>query len=211
MIPSKLFGVASMTMIVAVMSTALPARAQDAVLYELTENMKLRAGDRRRAATAALSGRAAAGSPICPKEFADALGVDECVVTATASDNIDIATGIGDVNGKFTVVIQGDNPIDAAEFVVLDGSLSGTIDLSPTLQSIPLGSVTGTWSGSGVAGGPLDGLTVGGTFTGTFRLPFGTPMRALYLLDPTTGKTRPVEDNELALGVPTVRLEMTLQ
>jgi hypothetical protein len=189
-------------------ATAVQARAYDALLYELTENMKLRGGDVKRQATAALGGTVNAGTSICP---AAVFGTTPCAMHATASDNLDLATGTGPATGRFAVVIQGDNPVDGAELVVLEGTLVGTVDLSPVLglvggTPIPLGSIAGRWQATGTPGGPLADVTVGGTFQGTFRLPYvAEDGRISYLID---GTAHPVAENEKALGVPTVRLEL---
>jgi hypothetical protein len=210
-----------------------PATAQNAnaVLYEVTEQMKLRQNDQQlqRKATASLMGRVRAGSPICPDVFAlplqklPVLGeVRACAVTAVAEDNISLQTGQGPVSGKFTVVVPGDNPVDGPELVVLEGSLRGSIDLSlAVLDEIPLGTIRGTWTARGVTRGRLDGLRLSGTFTGTFRLPFDLPVPNVgfvptYMLDPFTfpgpGSFMFVESVEYSVyDVPTVRLELTFE
>ncbi|HEV8642599.1 MAG TPA: hypothetical protein VGV13_16025 [Methylomirabilota bacterium] len=189
------------------------AAAQNAVLYEATETMKLKQGRTvvSRTATAALMGWVSAGTSLCPNWLAAALNVPACGVTALANDNISLATGQGPVGGKFTVIVQGDNPVDGPELVIAEGSLRGTIDLSAAvLGGVPLGTISGRWSARGTRGGPLDGLRRGGTFSGTFRLPFVMPSdptkTPLYL-----GDKGPVAIalHEYSLGVPTVRLELT--
>ncbi|OLC36983.1 MAG: hypothetical protein AUH81_07425 [Candidatus Rokubacteria bacterium 13_1_40CM_4_69_5] len=206
----------------------LAAAAQNAVLYEATETMKLKRKDNAtsRVATAALMGWVSAGTSICPDWLAAALNVPACGVTAIANDNINLATGQGPVSGKFTVVIQGDNPVDGPELAIVEGSLHGTIDLSPAvLSGVPLGAIGGRWSARGTPGGPLDGIRMGGTFTGTFRLPFvmpGDPTKTpLYMLNPYafagsapsptlgTDFVLAAPSTEFSLGVPTVRLELT--
>ncbi len=198
--------------------TAAQARCENAVLYELTESMKFRGGDVKRQATAALGGTASVGTSICPAAFAAALGLKACSMNATATDNVDLSTGTGPATGQFAVVIDAENPdVDGPELVVLEGTLTGTIDLSPafglgspTGQRIPLGTIVGTWRATGTPGGPLAGLAVGGAFHGTFRLPFPSPVDGTpsYLLDPLTGSTRAVAPNEYALGAAMVRLEL---
>src|SRR5262245_22560931 len=159
---------------------ARPTPGPNAVLYEVTENLKLaplQLG--QRVATAVLSGTVAVGTSVCPTEIAVAWRVPYCVLTARATDNINIKTGKGPVHGTFRVLIQGDNPVDGPELVVLEGRLHGQIDLSPALSGLaPLGTLEkGHWSARGVDGGPLDGLRASGTLDGTFRLPFviGSP------------------------------------
>lgn len=206
------------------------AFAADAQLYELTENMKLVGGKLiHRKATSELMGTANANTPLCPLPVT-------CTINATGSDNISLATGLGNFGGTFTVVVQGDNNTDSPEFVVAKGKFHGKMNFSPAvLQGIPLGTVVGEMV--------LDG---GGTvpFTGTFRLPFvlpypdaglfhGLPLplapfptkfytdqlgtcptgdtnsctRPLYLGD--NGSPFPAQAEEYGLGWPTVRFEIT--
>ena len=185
---------------------AVAAAASNAVLYELTENLKLGPlSSGHRVASATLSGTVAKGTAICP------LPVD-CTITAMGFDNINTATGKGPITGTFAVVVQGDNPVDGPELVILQGEFSGKIDLA--LASAGLGFLTdGKWSARGVKGGPLADLHLRGLLTGTFRLPFEVaPGVVLYMLNPldfpNPGSFVPVQDNELSLGVPTVRLEV---
>jgi len=167
---------------VAVIGAPAMASAGGATLYELTENMKLVQRNHkhgtpvgRRIATSAITGVAAAGTPLCPSpEFAS--GPAGCAVNVLGSDNVSLKTGLGTLNGDFTTVVQGDNPVDGPEAVVLKGEFRGQMDFSPAivgkLSNTPLGTI------------PLPHPygTVGGTvtarrgrkadFTGVFRLPF---------------------------------------
>jgi hypothetical protein len=184
----------------------MAAAAPNAVLYELTENLKLRPlASGHRVASATLMGTVAAGTALCPLPM-------DCTITAMGFDNINTATGKGPISGTFAVVVQGDNPVDGPELVILQGEFSGKIDLS--LASVGLGFLTdGKWSARGVKGGPLAGLHVRGSLTGTFRLPFEVaPGVAVYMLNPAAfpapGSFTFVQSNELSLGVPTVRLEV---
>ena len=163
--------------VVAVPVFAATASAQnltaDAQLYELTENMRLVAGKLvHRKATSELMGLAKAGTPLCPMP----VGAPPCTINATGSDNINLATGLGNFGGTVTVVVQGDNATDSPEFVIAKGKFHGKMDFSPAvLGGLPLGTVVGKMV--------LDGN--GGTvpFTGTFRLPFVLP--CLQLPDDT--------------------------
>ena len=172
------------------------AFAADAQLYELTENMKLVGGKVvHRKATSELMGTAKAGTPLCP------LPVD-CTINATGSDNISLATGLGNFGGTFTVVVQGDNPVDSPEYVVAKGKFRGKMDFSlAILYTVPLGSVVGKME--------IDGVQGHVPFTGTFRLPFvlaeGYP--AMYLRD-DFANVDVVAANEYSLGYPTVRFEI---
>jgi hypothetical protein len=185
-------------LLLALMVSPAPALANgpDAVLYELTENMKLAGGQvLHRKATSELMGTAKAGTPLCP------LPVD-CTINATGSDNISLATGLGDFSGTFTVVVQGDNPTDSPEYVVAKGKFHGKMDFSlAILYGVPLGSVVGKMQ--------LDGVRGHVPFTGTFRLPFDVGYGPWYLIDPATFAVVPVAANEYSLGYPTVRFEIT--
>ncbi len=155
--------------VVAVPLFAATASAQnltaDAQLYELTENMRLVGGKLvHRKATSELMGLAKAGTPLCPMP----VGAPPCTINATGSDDISLATGLGNFGGTFTVAVQGDNATDSPEFVIAQGKFHGKMDFSPAvLGGLPLGTVVGKMV--------LDGN--GGTvpFTGTFRLPFVLP------------------------------------
>jgi hypothetical protein len=201
-----------------VLATAGIAAGQNAVLYEVTEQMKVKRNDTVRAATASLMGSVSAGTSLCPDWLAAALGVGRCSISATASDTINLATGQGPVSGRFSILIPGDNPLDGPELVIAEGSLRGMIDLSPAVVGwngvrVPLGTLTGEWSARGSRGGPLSGLRAEGTLTGTFRLPFADPwLGAAYMLNPyaypAEGAAVGLTTNELSLGVPAVRLEL---
>jgi hypothetical protein len=148
-----------------------PSLEGRATLYELTENMKLiqRPGKRRdqslgrRIATAAITGVASPGSPLCPiPEFQS--GPLGCAVNVQGKDSISLLTGLGTLEGDFATVIQGDNPVDGPEAVVLRGEFRGQMDFSPAiLEQVPYGTVTGRVRAD--RGRRSD-------FTGVFRLPF---------------------------------------
>jgi hypothetical protein len=151
------------------------ANAGGATLYELTENMKLVQRDRdhknrhrfpavaRRIASAAIAGFAEPGTPLCPEpEFQTGL---TCFVNVLGSDNISLLTGLGSLQGQFQTVVQGDNPVDGPEAVVLKGQFQGRMDFSPAiLDQIPFGTVTGKVTAQGSRRST--------PFTGVFRLPF---------------------------------------
>src|SRR3989449_4673068 len=182
------------------------ALAADATLYELTENMKLVGKDSpRRRATSELMGTANAGTPLCPMP----VGAPPCTINATGMDNISLVTGLGKFSGTFTVVVQGDNPVDSPEFVIAKGKFSGKMDFSPAvLGGIPYGTVVGTLDPNG--GGHPDHVP----FTGTCFLPFefpGDPSATAYYLDFNPANPYhlvPVADNQRALGYPTVKFEI---
>ncbi len=203
----------------------LPALAAspDAVLYEVTEDMYLKdaAGNfvssvvpgGRRSAVAQLSGWAKVGTPLCPWSVLSIIpGAKKCTLNATGADDLSLATGKGTLAGTYAVVVQGDNDVDAPEFVIMTGTFTGNADLSLSMsRQAPLGFITG-----GVA--TIDGRPDASfKFTGTFRLPFsvddgGGQHRARRELDAyymdDKGHLKKIKDHERSLGVPTVRLEI---
>jgi hypothetical protein len=239
-------GVHALTLVLLLIwsGTALAQGAKIATIYELTENMKLIAKGKgeRRAATSQLMGFADVGTPLCPAELVEQLGgvgllpsgTRKCTINMTGSDDIDIATGQGPFRGKFTVVVQGDNPVDGPELVVGKGRFSGEMDFAPALRwKLPYGTVRGRLVAYDQASVP---------FTGTFRLPFlgsyagpetgGMTLRQIFCpltpapnpnlfgpdivyLDTTAGapngKCIDVLPNELSLGIPTVRFDAEFQ
>jgi hypothetical protein len=117
----------------------------------------------RRIATAAIAGFAEPGTPLCPEP--DFQSGDTCFVNVLGSDNISLITGLGSLRGQFRTVIQGDNPVDGPEAVVLKGQFQGQMDFSPAIvHQIPFGTVTGQVTAQG-SRRPT-------AFTGVFRLPF---------------------------------------
>jgi hypothetical protein len=200
----------------------------NAVLYEVTETMNLKGGKMvRRLAVAALSGKVDAGTALCPAELAERLGVTKCSINAIAHDNVNLATGRGPISGTFAIVAQDTNiTADGPEVVILRGTVTGQVDLSPAVFSnVPLGSLEGTWSATGVRGGPMvEGFPAQGTLMGTFRLPFPFPFEIpgvvtagtpAYMLNPFTfpadGSFDLVLPKERSLDEPTVRLEINFK
>jgi hypothetical protein len=192
-------------------------RGADAVLYELTEKMYLLDGAGNpvapeqavvRKADASLAGWARLGSPLCPYEAVTTNRKKTvCSVTAEGLDNISLLTGLGSVEGTFAVVVQDDNSTDGPEYVVMNGTFSGQMDLSIR----PLGKVSGTFVSN------TTGQVV--PFCGTFRLPFSlnywgkrenpTWGSAAFYMANDGKSVFPVIHGEKALGMPTVRLELT--
>jgi hypothetical protein len=190
----------------------------DAVLYEVTEKMYLLDANGNvvpgpelavtRKADASLFGWARLGSLLCPaKELITNLKHSTCSVTADGIDNISLWTGKGTVDGSFAVVVQDDNKDDAPEYVVMNGTFLGNMDLSIR----PLGKVVGTFTAAGSEPVP---------FCGTFRLPFAVDaegnrinpsrMSAAYYLADNGVDLISVLPREKSLGMPTVRLEINL-
>jgi hypothetical protein len=190
--------------------------AQEAVLYELTENAQLgmSGGLYGRHAYAALQGWAKVGTPVCPPAVLSlSPNTQACTITAVGTDNVDVYTGKGTISGRWATVVQFDNPVDAPEYTVMTGSFSGDIDLSLALARVaPLGFVTN-------ARFSVDGSEDAYAFAGVFRLPFAVKSGkrvnakqrhdAFYLAD--DGTSFPVKMDERALGWPTVRFEVRFQ
>lgn len=184
------------------------AQSADVVLYELSEYMEIvtRGPHARRAATAALSGFAAVNTPICPvPELAYRDG--KCYVNALGVDSIDLETGRGPLSGRFSVVVQGDNPADGPEAGVLQGNFQGVMDLS-TAASTGLGTLSGSMT--------VDGQRGSFAFSGVVRLPFACPVPtgACYLLGVDgAGQPiiQPVDALETVLGAAMVRMEIWFQ
>ena len=189
-------------LLLALMVGPAPALAADATLYELTENMKLVGGKvLHRRATSELMGTAKAGTALCPMP----VGYPDCTINATGSDNIDTSTGLGNFGGTYTVVVQGDNPVDSPEYVIAKGKFKGKMDFSTAMYGY--GTVVGTLDPDG--GRHRD--RVG--FTGIFFLPFALDASGTaYYLDFNPANRYgvvPVQDDQKALGYPTVKFEIT--
>ena len=198
------------------------ASAQDARVYELTENVRMviRGSRTVRYASSQLMGFVNVGTPLCPRRLAE--GKSSCIVQGTGWVSVDVAGGVGKLHGDFTVVTQGDNPVDGPEAVALKGTFEGVMDLSgPLREGKPYGAVTGQFRLGSRATDKV-------SFSGTFRLPF------LLFVDPSTGAScdpaaqapclqvtsKPVYldlatggivevgSDEYALGLPTVRFDL---
>ena len=187
---------------------AAPARASDAVLYEVTEAVKLSGkGGTFKSSTATLTGDVAPGTVLCPTWLAQQLNISACSIIVRATGHADDTTGIGPAGGDFDIVIQDWNQADAPEIVVMKGTLSGTIDLSPAFtKQQPLGSISGKFTALGLQNNVLAGVRASGTFSGTFRLPFRAGGKASYLMD--DGTVVAAQPQEFSLGQAMVRLEV---
>ena len=190
------------------------ALAQDATVYELTENMKLISKHKteRRKATSEIMGFVKPGTPICPVGQPVPGRDTVCTINITASDNISLATGLGTLRGRYTVVVQDQNSTDSPEFVVSRGNFRGDMDFSPAiLGGNPFGTVVGRLDPDGHGHHDRVG------FTGTFFLPFTLPVDVdpsgtVYYLDFNPDNPYhvvPVAANEMALGYATVKFEIT--
>ena len=200
---------ACVTMVlVAVFAAGASAHAADAVLYEVTEAVKVTSkGGTFKSSSATLTGDIAPGTALCPTWLTQQLNIAACSIVVRATGRADDTTGIGPAGGDFDIVVQDWNNADAPELVVMKGTLTGTIDLSPAFQGQqPLGSITGKFHANGVAGSPLASHRASGTFAGTFRLPFRAGGKASYLMD--DGSIVPAQPQEFSLGQAMVRLEV---
>ena len=180
-----------------------PAAAADATLYELLENMSIvqRDGENFREGWAALEGTARPGTPLCPLPVT-------CTVHVTGKSSVKVTTGEGRFEGKFAVVVQGDNDVDGPEAVMLTGEVEGAMDFSPAfLAGQPYGLVHGTMK--------VDNQCGESPFTGIFHLPFvtagdltNTPLYLVFSGLVPNGTVVPVSAEERALGRPTVKFEI---
>ena len=196
-------------LVVAVLGTTGPAAAVDGILYEVTEAVKVTgAGGKFKSSTATLTGDLASGTALCPTWLTQQLNMATCMIIVRATGKADDVTGIGPAMGDFDIVVQDWNQADAPEIVVMKGTLTGTIDLSPAFtKQQPLGSITGKFTATGLANGVMANVRAAGSFGGTFRLPFRNGGKPSYLLD--DGTTVLAQPQEFSLGQAMVRLEVT--
>jgi hypothetical protein len=197
----------ALTLMVA--GTAGTAFAVDGLLYEVTEAVKLTGkGGTFKSSAATLTGDLASGTALCPTWLTQQLNMATCMIVVRATGRADDATGIGPANGDFDIVVQDWNHADAPELVVMKGTLTGTIDLSPAFtKQEPLGSITGKFIATGLSNTVMANAKAAGTFTGRFRLPFREGGKASYLMD--DGSIVPAQPQEMSLGQAMVRLEVT--
>ncbi|MBI1845564.1 MAG: hypothetical protein HY294_13045 [Candidatus Rokubacteria bacterium] len=188
------------------------ARAYDGLLYEVSEAVKMKGGHTGfKSSSATLMGVLAAGTPLCPQWLATQLSTGGCFVTVAAVGRANDVTGLGPVSGTIKVLSQDGNKADAPELVIFQASFSGSIDLSPAFQhGRPGGAIHGYFDGQGVVGTLLAGYTAAGSFSGNFRLPTDNPAsgQPSYMMD--DGSLVPLRLDEYSLGVPTVRLEVSV-
>lgn len=203
----KRFGMWVGVAVMALVAVSAVAEAQEVVLYELTETVRSTGnGGAFKSSDATLAGSALGGTKVCPP----LMGLPACSVTVHAKGRASDDTGIGPVTGSFQVLVQDTNSVDGAEMVVANGMITGNLDLSPVfLRDVPLGSITGQYSMTGVAGTVLAGHRAKGEFTGTFRIPVNDRGSAAYMMD--DGTIVPVEAHETSLGIAAVRLELKLK
>jgi hypothetical protein len=212
----------AVSLALAVLAVA-PAQAgsNDAVFYELTENMSVEEGTR--VGRGSLMGDAKVGTALCPDVLIQLLidsqlitGSIPCNVVAYGEDRINLTDGSGTLSATVSVTIEMDNPIDAPEFVVMTGRLAGSMQVTdPNNRLI---AMWGTWTPETVMGYPAStfGLTPA-AFTGKVRLPFikdeigrhrkpRRSERSFYLGD--DGKLIRVQNKEESLGLATARFEL---
>jgi hypothetical protein len=200
------------TMMAGVLGLTVPAVAIDGVLYELTESVKLRDNDDGyfKSSMSTLAGYILSGTPLCPTWLAVQLNISACTIVVHAVGQADDVTGVGPATGQFDILVQDGNRVDPPETAVMRGRLTGTIDLSPAFQRrVPVGSIQGGFSASGLNDTIMAGTTVRGGFEGTFRLPFTQGGAPSYLMD--DGSVQAARPQEMSLGSALVRLEVTFQ
>jgi hypothetical protein len=195
-------------------------------VYEMNENAKfrfLRGVPTTETSTSQFMGFVSPGTPLCPQASFGALpnGQSGCVINVTGTDRVSLATGLGPINGKFTVVTADLFPaVDSPETVVMKGTFSGKMDFSPALQGRPFGTVSGHLTINGGGNVP---------FFGVFLLPFGSangcPFAACYLTYQIQNPVpqgvadvlrappfvAPVQPFEFAIGYPTARFDIYFQ
>ena len=189
---------------------ATPARASDAVLYEVSEAVKLNwHSGKFQSSEATLMGAVKAGTALCPLWLAAKFDIDRCWLTVRARGQADDQTGIGPVDGAIQILSQDKNSVDAAERIIIAGRFKGTMDLSrPFTGGVPIGYMIGEFEVEGVKDSVAAGFKAKGNFTGTFRLPFAYDNQAAYMRD--NGTIVVVSSDEHSIGNPTVRLEVKL-
>ena len=204
------------------MLIATPALAGsgNAVFYELTENMTF--DGTTRTGTGALAGEAPVGTALCPEAVVHVLiqaqllsGVRPCYVTAFGTDAVTVK-GTGVLQARFAVQVQGDNPVDAPEYTVMGGTLTGGMQVVDGRGWLI--AIWGTVAVEHVLGqAPVSFGLAATRFTGMVRLPlvkgesgsYRKPQRherAFYLGDDQ--KLIPVQKDETSLGWPTARFEL---
>jgi hypothetical protein len=212
---------ASLALVALVDAPAQAGANNDAVFYELTENMSIDGATRVGAGS--LMGEARVGTPLCPDALIRLLidnhlikGSVECDLVAYGEDRIDMATGAGTLTAKVSVTIEMDNPVDAPEFVVMTGRLQGSMQVMDAKSRLI--AIWGTWTPDLVMGVDAAAFGLGpAPFTGMVRLPFVTDEvgkhrrprrseRAYYLGDDS--KLIRVHNKEESLGKATARFEL---
>jgi hypothetical protein len=188
-----------------------PARAADAVLYEVSEAVKMSwKSGKFQSSEATLMGAIRAGTPLCPLWLAAVYDIDRCWLTVRAKGQADDRTGIGPVDGIIQVLSQDKNSADASERVIISGKFKGTMDLSqPFGGGRPIGSMTGEYEIAGIKDSVAEAVRGKGKFTGTFRLPFAYAGQVAYMRD--DGTLMALDPDEYSIGNPTVRLEITVR
>jgi hypothetical protein len=201
-------------------ATPVLAGSGDAVFYELTENMTF--DGTTRTGTGALAGEAQVGTALCPEAVVQILiqyhlisGARPCYITAFGTDAVTVK-GTGVLSAKIAVQVQGDNPVDAPEYTVMAGTLTGGMQVADARGWLI--AIWGTVTVDHVLGQPPSAFGFAATnFTGMVRLPFINDEvgnhrkprrneRAFYLGDDE--QLIRVQEHETSLGWPTARFEL---
>jgi hypothetical protein len=233
---------ASLASLTLLLVAGLPAHAAsfDVAFYELTEQATFEFDPEtfapvKRTGEGSLAGEARVGrSPLCPKELVEGLAAAglatrgrPCYVSATGKDVIDLTTFQGTFEAAIQVKVQGDNPVDAPELIVLLASIKGGLlvaDPEFRLLAIRDGvlTITHVLDPTSYAYVPASWLGMQTEFptTGMVRLPFtreksGQYRRAwrddeaFYLSD--RGRLIRVKRKEHSLGIATARFELNFE
>jgi hypothetical protein len=164
-------------------SGAAWALTPNAQVYELTEQASLTAAGAlgSEVSVSSMLGFVQSGTALCPSQFAGQarrarrgryrgdirdLG-PVCTVAITGNNTVDLATGLGSINGTFAVLGPdpiNPNAVDAPEVPLMTGTFSGSMDFSPAVRAgAPYGTVTGVLT---------SGASVSVPFRGVFVMPF---------------------------------------
>jgi hypothetical protein len=132
-------------------------------------------------------------------------------------DSISLLNGGGTFSADIQVVVEADNPVDAPEFLVMTGNVSGSMQVADAKGRLI--ALSGTYTPETVLGQPAAAFAgfSPASFTGMVRLPFVLDdtishrrphrgERALYLGD--DGKFIRVEQKEISLGQANARFEL---
>ena len=213
----KYLGALAALALAVLVAAPVEAASFDVAFYELTEQMTFDGVTRTGAG--ALAGSAKAGTPLCPQVLVVFGAIPpgaRCYVEATGRDTINAGTGAGALEASVQVAVQGDNPVDAPEFVVMTGHISGGLQVIDPQGRLIM--IWGTFTPDTVFGAPAIVFGLGPTdFTGTVRTPFVRESngqdrkphrneRAFYLGD--QGQLIRVHENETSLGRATARFEL---
>lgn len=191
-----------------------------AVLYEVNEALRfLKAPGRRpvldsqevarRLAHASLLGREVHPLVEHPMFKADSF------IQASATSNVDLATGRGPVQGKLYLLADLDPDRESLDTLLImhEAGIKGDLDLSTAMQGFA--AIGGQWNVR-----PPRSPKRSGTFQGLFLIPFRVPGDERYFYLDLSGEGPgtlcasqagicPLEGHEFSLGIPLTKLVVT--